>query len=374
MSTFRLALGIQHSLPELNTLLCSNSLLPRRSLTSERQARWDREIATFSQQNLLGSLIELRHLVEGLRGAGHRLLVCGSAAASIVLHEMGLTPLCPLENGFHFERFIDPGKSNEEQLQLDCLISMTGVDLLKLLWTDYSTQVVQREVLLNGQPYQLKSIHAARTSDPGSTPRITLQIETSPELILSNLLDPDQQSDCLNDTSTWELLAAADTDGITQLNTPLINDLLRNRQPRSLPELAVILLNAGFEANQKEQRVFQEDLMSQLHRDSGIPMREAWQLLRSAARTTPEGQEAAAVGILQHALENHHSQESALATWKVIQAKTRGSQCKAHIYTLAHLALQAACVKAHHTQKFHAVSAVLQNYFQSHPITALGAS
>jgi len=362
MTTFHIELGAKST--DRDAVEVLNEIVRDRiaTLQPECQARWEQERSVFTQTKLTSSLVELRRLVEGLRDAGHRLHVVGSAASSMVLHAMRLSPLCPLEHGFHLERFIDPEGAAIQELQVTGLVSMTGLELLKFLWKEsYATRVVQQETKVNGELQKLEHIGAKHDGENRDGPKLVLQLVTPSDLAIANLLSPEQMDNCLNDSATWELLERGDTSGITNLEDESMQNMLRERKPRSLTELAVVMIGEGPGKAENATLDYQEDLMSELHREVGLPLREAYEFIRLAARNKPDQLEIAAENLMKRAQSNGIEESLACRMLKSIQAKSRHALCKAHIFTTAHLALQTAYVKAHRLNEFQAVASVLRS-------------
>jgi hypothetical protein len=275
---------------------------------------------------------------------------------------MGLSPLCPIECGFHLERFIDPEGTAIQELQVTGLISMTGPEILKFLWKQgYTPRVVQHETKVNGELQKLEHIGAKHESEQRDGPRLVLQLVTPSDLAIANLLTPEQMEDCLHDPSTWELLGHGDTGDITNLENNSIQNLLRERKPKSLAELATVMSGQGPGRAENAKLEYQEDLMSELHNELGLPLREAYEFIRTAARNKPEPLEIAAKNLMNRARSSGIEESEGNGMLTSIQAKSRHALCKAHIFTTAHLALQTAYVKAHRPDEFEAMASVLRS-------------
>jgi DNA polymerase III alpha subunit len=362
MTTFHIELGAKSTDQDACEVLNKIVREGNSKLQPECLARWEQERRVFTQTDLAGSLVELRTFVDGLRDAGHRLQVVGSAASSLVLHVMGLSPSCPIECGFHLERFIDPEGTAIQELQVTGLISMTGPELLQFLWKQgYTTRVVQYETKVNVERQKLEHIGAKHESEQRDGPRLLLQIVTPSNLAIANLLTPEQMENCLHDPSTWELLGRSDTGGITNLENDSIQNMLRERKPKSLAELATVMSGQGPGRAENVTLDYQEDLMSELHRELGLPRREAYEFIRTAARNKPEQLEIAAKNLMNRAQSSGIEESVANRILASVQAKSRHALCKAHIFTTAHLALQTAYVKAHRPDEFQAMASVLRS-------------
>jgi len=362
MTTFHIELGAKFTDRDAAEVLNEIVRDGIATMLPDRQARWEQERSVFTQKELTSSLVELRSFVEGLREAGHRLQVVGSAASSMVLHVMGLSPLCTQEYGFHLERFIDPDGVAIQELQITGLVSMSGLELLKFLWTQgYATRVVQHETKVNGELQKLDHIGAKHDGEHRDGPRLVLQLVTPSDLAIANLLSPEQIDNCLNDSATWELLGRGDTSGITNLEDESIQNMLRERKPRSLAELAVVMIGEGPGRAENAMLDYQEDLMLELHREVGLPLREAYEFIRTAARNKPDQLEIAAANLMKRAQSTGIEEGVASRTRKSIQAKSRRALCKAHIFTTAYLSLRTAYVKANRPEEFRAVIAAMKN-------------
>lgn len=362
MTTFNIDLGAKSTNRDAVEVL--NEIVRDRiaTLQPECRSRWEQERRVFTQKELTRSLVELRTFVEGLRDAGHRLQVVGSAASSMVLHAMGLSPLCPVEHGFHLERFIDPDGAAIQELQVTGLVSMTGLELLKFLWTQgYATRVVQHETKVNGELHKLEHIGAKYEGEHREGPRLILQIVTPSDMAIVNSLSPEQMENCLHAPVTWELLGRGDTSGITNLDNAVTQEMLRKQKPRSLAELAAVMISHGPGREEGGLPEYQEDLMSELHLEAGLPLREAYEFIRTFARNNSDQLEIAAENLMKRAQSRGIEEGVAIRTLKSNQAKSRLALCKAHIFTTAHLALQTAFVKAHNPDEFQAVTSVLRN-------------
>jgi hypothetical protein len=266
-----------------------------------------------------------------------------------------------MEHGFHLERFIDPEGAVGREVEIAGLVSMTGLELLKFQWKQgYTTRVFQHETKVNGELQKLEHIGARHEEKHRDGPRLILQIVTPSNLTIANLLSPGQIENCLHDPSTWELLGRGDTCGITNLDNAATQEVLRERKPKLLAELAAVMIGQGPGREEGGLPHYQEDLMSELHREAGLPLREAYEFIRTAARNKPDQLEVAAENLMRRTQSRGIDEASAIRTLKSIQAKCRHALCKAHIFTTAHLALQSAYVKANHPEKFQAVTSVLR--------------
>lgn len=365
MTTFTIELRGRGTNQEAISVLKARCRDSGKFLKPKCQTRWDREVEVFEHKGLIGSLVELEQLADGLRDAGHQLQVVGAAASSIVFHAMGLSPICPVEHELFLERFIDPSReSTTPELHLGGMVSMTCLELLHYFRKrEYAIRVFEHETSVNGESRRVETIGVKRSGEPGEGGRIILQIAASSILAIANLLSPGQSADCVRDSTTWELLGSGDTDGIANLDDASTQNMLRSRKPRTLKKLATVMIAHGPGRNDEgyEQPVYQEDLMALLHQKTGIPLRETYELIRTIAKGKLEQVALAKKRVLGLAREKELDETAILDTWVKLMASSRHALCKAHVHATAFHCLQAAYVKAHHPEDFDAVVATLPN-------------
>jgi len=293
------------------------------------------------------------------------LQMVGAAAGSMVLDAMALSPICPVEHELFLERFIDPSReSATPELHLGGMVSMTGLDLLHFIrQREYTIRVFVHETRVHGESRRVETIGVKQSGELGDSVRITLQITTPSILAIANLLSPGQWADSLHDSTTSELLGSGDSDGIANLDNAFSQDRLRSRKPRTLEELAAVMIAHGPGRNEEsdEQPVYQEDLMTLLHQKTGMPLREANELIGTVAKGKSEQVALAKERVLSLAREKGLDETAILDTWDRVKANSRHGLCKAHVFATALHCLQGAYVKAHHPDAFHAVVAAMKN-------------
>ena len=97
---------------------------------------------------------------------------------------------------------------------------------------------------------------------------------------------------------------------------------------------------------------FQEELMSQLHRDFGLPLRIAYETIRRVVSSNPNRLESTKQELWIQGKENGLNDDILVKIWKAILEKSPHAICKAHALSVAHLALQTAYLKAHRPEVF----------------------
>lgn len=144
----------------------------------------------------------------------------------------------------------------------------------------------EHEANVNGENTRFETIGVKRTCESGESARIILQIAAPSILAFANLVSRDRNVDCSHDPTTCELLGSGDTDGITNLEYATTQDSLRRRKPVTLKELATVMITKGLVRNEErdEPPVYQEGLMTLLHQETGMPLRVAYELVRTVAK------------------------------------------------------------------------------------------
>jgi len=336
------------SLPQ--DLFSRNSM---KSNAPDYQTRLEREVATFERLDLTGSIRELQCIAKCIQDAGHRLQVTGSAASSLVFHAIGISSVCPIEHELHLERFIDPDIRVLERLDVTCLVSMSNFEVQRMLWSKgYKTFVQKHEYRVDDVPQVFETIDASQDMESKVDSKIRLKLVVPTELAIASLLQPEQIKRCLQDSATWDLVGRGDTEGITHLEDVSVQELLRERRPSSVLELAKVMF-CRHQSDDDDMRVeFQEELMSQLHRDFGLPLRIAYETIRRVVSSNPNRLESTKQELWIQGKENGLNDDILVKVWKAILEKSPHAICKAHALSVAHLALQTAYLKAHRNEVF----------------------
>jgi len=330
-------------------------------LSPDEKYRWDIEAAIFNRTGLSSAIWELQHFAKVLTDFGHRLQVTGSAASSVMLHRMGLSALCPIEYGLHFERFLDPHTVPFDKLHVSLLSSMCGADILRSLWSQgYITQVVEHDYQADHYSQTFVHIEAKHEVQRGES-RLILQVIPSSDLAIASILPPEQVDHCLNDAPTWELLGRGETTGIANLDDAGTQQSLRDRKPRLLVDLGKVIGSQHPSRAGSDTIDYQEDLMSQLQQEVSMTLREAYEFIRRVARGSCDQLEDAKRELLKHLFAKGVDAMDFERAWQFYRDRIQQSICKAHQLSIAHVAFQAAYAKTHYPREFRSMVAVLSN-------------
>jgi len=102
--------------------LCEQGLATRYAGTAcldEARARMVRELEVIAQKGFADYFLIAWDLVRFARHQGISHLPRGSAAGSLVLHLLDISPICPLEHTLCFERFLNPDRRDLPDIDLD---------------------------------------------------------------------------------------------------------------------------------------------------------------------------------------------------------------------------------------------------------------
>lgn len=117
----RIAVPPDTTAPEHLGLLCQLGLARRYSSAQRRVAeeRLQRELQVIVGNGFADYFLYVNEIVEFARSKRIPTGVRGSAASSIVSYVLGFTECCPIENDLFFERFMNPGRRDCPDIDLD---------------------------------------------------------------------------------------------------------------------------------------------------------------------------------------------------------------------------------------------------------------
>jgi len=343
--------------------------VPRTSPRPGATGRVEEECRTIRTAGYGPAVTELIRLGLELKRRGHTMFVQGAAAGSALFHLVGLTPLDPLEHGLFTERFIDsrleggrpPASRAANALDYFFVrVSMGQADFLTLLRQRGYSFGMEADTI---PAYPVRTITASKRAAASGGRSVQLAVEASSLAVLSNLAGHPDRDEIPDDIQTWHLLAAGDTDGIEPLESPVVQDALRSRKPRSLQSLADVLAvtrpgAAGeWEREIDAKPVYQEDLMQLLHDRLGVSLRDAYDLV--AGLGAPNGGGVVEIRERFFGIKPPEplSPREWNRLWEQLVNECPLAVCKAHYLLTAYLCLRAAYVKAHHPEDFRAMLA-----------------
>ena len=341
---------------------------PRRKSQSEVITRFEEECQIIKETGYAPAITELIRLGLELRRRGHGMFVEGAAAGSMLLYLAGLTHLNPAEHGLFTERFLDtgakgnwpsssPSASAPDYFKVQ--VSMSQPDFLSLLRQRGYGFSIEHDTIPG---YPSNTIGAEVRGPAVGSPTIQLTVETSPLAALSNFLGGEWDEAPI-DEQTWHLLATGDVDGIEPLESAFARDVLRSRKPRSLGDLADVLVvsrpgSLGEWARMPEGRpVYQEDLMQLLNTRLGIGLRDAYRLVATLAASGSEHLVETRDWFFKIKPHEPLSPREWNALWEKLETECPFAVCKAHYLVMAHHCLRAAYLKAHYPQDFKVLTA-----------------
>jgi DNA polymerase III alpha subunit len=100
--------------------LCHVGLAKRYSPAShETIKRLEYELATVRKNGFSDYFLVVHEIVNFAKGKSIPVEVRGSAAGSLIAHVLGFTRVCPIENRLYFERFMNPGRTDCPDIDID---------------------------------------------------------------------------------------------------------------------------------------------------------------------------------------------------------------------------------------------------------------
>jgi len=117
----RISLPQQMDTAEHLGALCRQGLASRypKNRRQEAETRLDKELRAIIASGYADYFLYVREITDFARRKGIPVGVRGSAASSLVSHLLGFTECCPLANDLYFERFMNPGRRDCPDIDLD---------------------------------------------------------------------------------------------------------------------------------------------------------------------------------------------------------------------------------------------------------------
>jgi hypothetical protein len=342
-------------LPELLDMARS---LPSTESAIEAQA----EVAAIRAAGLGKAVSEILTMGDDLRRAGLPLEVAGKAGGIRVFHLAGLTALDPRDHGFLAETFLDipavapnalPAGEQKRGWPIFGVRLSTGLDdfMAYLRRQGYSFRV--RRV---GVDAPCDKILAGRRHPYGDRILPTLFVAAGADLPAAGALRRDEQSACLRDTQTFQLLAAGDTAGLGQLEDDDMRAALRRERPKSIGDLARILATASLPLEWIDSgAVYAEDTMLDLQTLLGITLTDARRLLGSRGRWDGTADQHRG-WFLETAGLRGMAPSEAEDRWQRLGTEVRRMRSKSAMFEKAYRYLKAAYLKAHYPEEFGALT------------------
>jgi len=81
--------------------------------------RLEHELTTVRKNGFSDYFLVVHEIVNFAKRSGIPVEVRGSAAGSLIAHVLGFTRVCPIENGLYFERFMNPGRTDCPDIDVD---------------------------------------------------------------------------------------------------------------------------------------------------------------------------------------------------------------------------------------------------------------
>ncbi|MHC4574010.1 MAG: PHP domain-containing protein, partial [Planctomycetota bacterium] len=100
--------------------LCHHGLAKRyRPVSKEVVKRLEYELAAIRKNRFSDYFLVVHEIVNFAKRSNIPVEVRGSAAGSLVSHVLGFTRVCPIENNLYFERFMNPGRRDCPDIDID---------------------------------------------------------------------------------------------------------------------------------------------------------------------------------------------------------------------------------------------------------------
>ncbi len=112
-----------------------------RPITEIAKDRLRQELSVIEEMNFAGYFLVVNDIVNEAKKRGMMLIGRGSAANSIVAYCLGLTQVDPIKHNFYFERFLNKGRSNAPDVDIDFSWKERD-EIIKFIFDKYGYQNV----------------------------------------------------------------------------------------------------------------------------------------------------------------------------------------------------------------------------------------
>lgn len=304
---------------------------------------FEAEVCLIRELGFEDSLVQFADFGDRLRASGAESHLIGSGASSVIFFLLGMSEVDPVRHRTHFERLWRTAGGEPPFLQF-VVRSQDDVD-----WKQTSTKGV--------------SVHSMT------------ELESIPADLESKLT-----INSLTDNSTFASLQAGDTDGIFQLESEEIRELLIQIQPTRIKGIAMATALAQIgHANpdvvaeclqrlrdrsalkqMSDRRIdpekcglpflFQETIMQLLRSKAGLSWEETYHFILESAKNRMTDQHELWQPVLE-GLARHRRTNAELLIQKLVAA-SHWAVCRAHHIANAITSYKAAYFRTHHRQDF----------------------
>ena len=304
---------------------------------------FEAEISLIRKRGFEDSLVQFVERGDRLRQSGERFHLIGSGGSSVIFFLLGMSEVDPVRHRTHFQRFWQTASGEPPILQF-VVLSRSHAD-----WDQTPTPKgvsVHSMTALEAIPAQLER-------------RLTGVSVTK------------------SDEATLLSLHTGDTDGLFQLESEQARWLLTQVRPTRIKGLAMVTALAQIGHSHPEvvaeclqclqtrsglrqapsgrvdrglPLLFQETIMSLLHRHVGLPWEETYRFVLEAAKDRMTDQHDLWKPVLE-GLERHHRTDGEVLLRKLIAA-SHWAVCRAHHLANAITSYKAAFFRTHHREDF----------------------
>lgn len=357
------------------------------------EGRLNQELQVIQQLDLSGFFLVLWDIHRFAINAGHVIILDGPASGSLVVHQLGLSPVNPIQHRLLFERFLDPNQtfapmqqfsiSEGGQEEVVCYararFGWDDIDKEDRLWRAYS------------QEWQSPS--------GGTTDRATIDIAVHPGLsvikqtvqLIRNRKGPEiiPSGPPENDKKTLELFQQGDTEGVYCFQDCIIQDILKKMKVGGISDLiaALALDRDGNFYNGLITRflecqtgrtswayphhlvdeileetygviLYQEQIMDIVKRIGGMDLRDGLMLQKAVSMAKHKQKQINQIRerFANGAKEKQIDSEVATSIFESITIRGKHTVCKANNTIAAFIGYQMAFLKAHHPEEFASAS------------------
>ncbi|NBR07060.1 MAG: hypothetical protein EBT92_15025 [Planctomycetes bacterium] len=349
------------------------------------EGRLKQELQVIKQLNLSGFFLILWDIHRFASCKGHVIILDGPATSSLILHQLGLSPVNPIHHGLLFERFLDPNQAFAPSFQFS--ISEGGQEEV----VRYAREKYGCDDSLKGNPDYLAYLKSWKSPATGKEDQLKINLIISPALtVLKHSIKlivfrkkplPDVVP--TSDGKTLQLFKQGRTEGVYQFQGKGIQNLIGELRPESIEELSAAIamyqgqsnlaeILVGYMAQKhghlkrapfhpsleeilKETHgilIYHEQVMEIARCIGGLELREGFKLIKAICKEKEKEVDQIKERFLKGASDKQIETEMAEMMFGLILQRGKYTVCKANIIAAAIVAYQMGYLKAHYPEEF----------------------
>jgi DNA polymerase III alpha subunit len=350
------------------------------------QKRLDHELDIIHALGLDDYFLALADIYRFASSQGHMLFLDGPTASSLVVHQLGLNPVNPLQHELLFERFLHADQTYAPSVNL-CISDGDQEEVVRYARSKFGWEEMDEDRPWNAYRKPWQPLAGGKTGraiiDVTVHSGLTVQKDVVAIIRERRGFHAIPGTVPVNDAKTLDLFRRGDTEGIYLFNWDVAQELLLKMQPRSVDDLVIVvalfhkaIIDNGIASEYLDRRtgkatspnqhpllndileethgvlLFWEQIIEIVYRIGNLDRRDGMKLLKALWT-----QKEKVIGefrdkFLTAAAENQIGSDDAKDIFDKITSRGGFTQCKAKAVSDATIAYQLGYLKAHFPDEF----------------------